>query len=83
MTNPIDPNLSPVRRDALVRAHRAGHRYPALWNDWLRAPLIADGLLEEVVLTYVDDDGQERTRTVYPLTDAGVEYARREAEGRE
>jgi hypothetical protein len=69
MTNPIDPNLSPVRRDALVRAHRAGHRYPALWNDWLRAPLIAAGLLEE--------DGVD-----WRLTDAGVELAARVAEGR-
>lgn len=65
----LDTPLSPVRRDALVRAYRAGHRYPALWNDWLRWPLIDQALLEE--------DG-----VGWRLTDAGVEYAKREAEGR-
>jgi hypothetical protein len=59
-----------VRRDALVRAHRAGHRYPALWNDWLRAPLVQAGLLEEA------------SPDVWRLTDAGVELAARVAEGR-
>lgn len=29
MTDPATLGLSIVQRDALVRAHRAGHRYPA------------------------------------------------------
>lgn len=62
-------SLSAVQRDALVRAHQFGHRYPALWNARLRQTLVDRGLLEE------RDEG-------WRLTDAGVALAQRLAEGR-
>lgn len=69
VTDHIDIPLAEVQREALVRAHQFGHRYPYIWNDRIRKTLADRGLLEE------REEG-------WRLTDAGAAYAKRLAEGR-